>query len=119
MTILDGISIRLEFTQNSSMLLIQRNLNATFILLLFSLLGTVFGLLGTVRSVMIVVELRADSIRKKIEKTKKFKKMIGAAKNIEFSCAIEEEEQQSFTVSVGHITTPQKPDFDKLITGHK
>jgi hypothetical protein len=78
-------------TQNDSMLMIQRNLNTTFILLLFSLLGTIFGLLGTFRSIMIFSETQIDSIQKKIEQRKALKEMVKRAKYIVFNCVSQDE----------------------------
>jgi hypothetical protein len=70
------------------MLLIQRNLNRTFVLLLFSFLGTVFGILGSLRSMMIVVEHRSEIILEKMKKRQSFSAMIDTVDHIRLNCRV-------------------------------
>jgi hypothetical protein len=80
---LDGVLLRIALNQNNSMLLIQRNFNTTFVLLLFSLLGTIFGVLGAMKSIMIVVEKRAKSISETLIKRQAFEEMIKTVDSIQ------------------------------------
>jgi uncharacterized SAM-binding protein YcdF (DUF218 family) len=64
------------------MLLIQRNMNITFILLLFSLLGTVFGLLGAMKAFMIAAESYSVYLLEKLKKRQEFQKMLKTVSQI-------------------------------------
>jgi hypothetical protein len=94
---LDGVLLRIALVKNSSMLLIQRNLNTTFILLVFSLMGTIYGLLASIKSLMIFVEGRVKAIEEKRAKRQKLQNMAQSIDHIVLNCETliyEENEQE-------------------------
>ena len=59
------------------MLLTTRSLNSNLAMVLFTLLGTIFGLLGSFGTIMAIIEDLSDSTKEKLEKRNKLDKIAG------------------------------------------
>jgi hypothetical protein len=86
---------------NTSMLLIQRNLNTEFILLLFSLIGTIFGVLGAIQTFMTFVEKRSVYFLEKRKRREEFQNMLKTVRHIRSN--FEEVDQKLEDLGSTHI----------------
>jgi predicted Ser/Thr protein kinase len=68
MVVFEGLLLKIVVIENQSLLSTQRTFNNTFIAIVFTLLGSVFGLMQTIGSIMSFVESSNKSLKKKIEK---------------------------------------------------
>jgi hypothetical protein len=67
MVVFDGLLLKIVVIESQSLLSTQRTFNNTFIAIVFTLLGSVFGLMQTIGSVMKFVESSSENIKKRIE----------------------------------------------------
>jgi hypothetical protein len=67
MVFFDGLLLKIVVIESQSLLSTVRTFNNTFIAIVFTLLGSVFGLMQTVGSVMSFVESSSKNIKNRIE----------------------------------------------------
>jgi hypothetical protein len=75
MVFIYGLLLKIVIIESQSLLTTQRTFNNTFIAVFFTLLGSVFGLMQIIGSVMSLVENTSESFKLKIEKFVRLEKV--------------------------------------------
>ena len=65
-----NVYLDIEFSLSNTALVVHRSLNTTFVNFIGVLLGSVFGIMGTIGGLMSISEPFSDKIKSKIEKNK-------------------------------------------------
>jgi FtsZ-binding cell division protein ZapB len=102
MMIVYGVSLNIVFVQSDSMLAIKRTLNQKIALLLFSLLGTLAGLLGTFGSIMLAVEKRSEKIKEMISRNKMIQQATERIKMLNNAFGDSKERRRSMKMEANH-----------------
>jgi hypothetical protein len=117
---LDGVLLRIFLNQNNSMLVIQRNLNTTFILLVFSLLGTVVGVLGAIKAVMVVLESRSGYFLEKRKKRQAFQNMLKTVGRLSNNFeGLNEISAIQESTPLKHSSISRRHEYDDLLTSKR
>ncbi|OMJ95576.1 hypothetical protein SteCoe_992 [Stentor coeruleus] len=82
LSVVDGVFIKINMSQSDNLLYTKRILKTTLFVIVSSLTGTVFGVMGSFGSIMAFLEGKLGSLSRKIAKFKKFRDIIRIRKNI-------------------------------------